>query len=183
MRTIIIFFVFSVFSVSLHAMDTSDNVVKVHVFGVDANREAEVDSLFTDYLLQNGLDDQKQALLKKHLNALPREDYFLLVSHLTCRGVLDSGNAADLRQKYKNDKLISVLFAIVLQLDKHNGFMEQQVAQLKEFNAGQEKDDNFAHEQFRFAKYSWKVGTLLGAIGTIIGSGIAIWQGTLAAEC
>ena len=61
--------------------------------------------------------------------------------------------------------------------------MTQQVEQLQAANAGQDENDAFAHEQFRFAKSSWKVGTILGILGTLTGTGIAIWQGTLAAGC
>lgn len=167
------------FFASIHAMQddssTSEDVAlgEFVVFGDNLDREQEVDMLISEFFAGDTLPDQHRDLLKKQLIASSPDEHLSIVSKIAVRRATTE----------KKDELVKVLFAIVSRFDEHNGLMEQQVAQLKEFNAGQEEDDKFAHEQFRFAKYSWKVGTVLGALGTIIGSGIAIWQGSEASQC
>jgi Na+-transporting methylmalonyl-CoA/oxaloacetate decarboxylase gamma subunit len=170
-----------------------DGVGELQVFG-SADREREVDSLMDTFFASDTLPEAQRALLKKRLIALKPDEYLAIVAQIQGRGAEaphDEANGAEVsHDEPEKDDLVKVLFAIVSQLDKHNEFMEQQVGQFERFNDAQDEDgdrEEEAHElakaEHAFTKYSWKVGTALGVLGTAISTAMAIWQGDVATQC
>lgn len=145
--------------------------------------------LYIDDLMQHsfagyGLTEGYIEKIRTVLLQIPEGEYLQIVGSIAPRGksaVDEEKNAA---------AIIQALAKIAAHLDNQNQLMEQQVAQMQRANDANDEDadrEQEAHELAKsdsaFARYQWKVGTVLGVLGTLLSTGMAVWQGDVATQC